>query len=668
MFIFPRVVMAAKSGSDKKSGSTSHSLDAGEKDSLIIELKNRVIALENELRSRQDVPSHDIERERAEEALRESEERFRNVFENAASGILIADVNRCYLAVNDRFCEITGYSREQLLTMGCGQIVHPDDQAADVAGVRRLLQREASSFLLDLRYVHASGRTIWARVNVSLMSINNQEGPRIVAVVEDVTERRRAEDALRKNEKFLNNVFNCIQDGLTVLSKDLSIIRYNPTIEKWHGKDLTGKKCYRLFHGCEEPCETCPSLRAIREKTMQREIVHDLIGWKELYAYPLVNDDGEVTGTIEQVRDITERKQAEEELQRSEEKYRRIVETADEGIWIIDRDTRTTFVNDKMSSMLGYTVEEMSGKKIEDFTSDFDLPLLHSNLDRHRDGVRMRHDFRFRRKDGRHLWCIISATPILDDKGDFAGGVAMITDITERKRAEDELNEAKSQAELYLDLLGHDINNMHQIALGYLEMAQDTNPEACQSEFLDKPIEVLQRSTQLIKNVRKLQKLRDGMFQNETADVCKLLTDVQSEFGSIPHKTITLNMNACEHCYVRANELLHDVFANLVSNAIKHTGDRADIVIDLNNVNDNRGRYCRVVVEDNGPGIPDDFKDKIFNRLLKGTSKAKGMGLGLYLVKSLVDSYGGRVWVEDRVPGDHTKGARFVVMLPAVNL
>jgi signal transduction histidine kinase len=105
---------------------------------------------------------------------------------------------------------------------------------------------------------------------------------------------------------------------------------------------------------------------------------------------------------------------------------------------------------------------------------------------------------------------------------------------------------------------------------------------------------------------------------------------------------------------------------NLVSNAIKHTGDRADINIGLDLVNDNGGKYCRVSVEDNGPGIPDDFKGVIFNRVLKGTSKARGMGLGLYLVKSLVGSHGGRVWAEDHVTGDHTKGVRFVVMLPAV--
>jgi signal transduction histidine kinase len=133
---------------------------------------------------------------------------------------------------------------------------------------------------------------------------------------------------------------------------------------------------------------------------------------------------------------------------------------------------------------------------------------------------------------------------------------------------------------------------------------------------------------------------------------------------AVPNKSVTLNLNGHKHSHVRANELLQDVFSNLVSNAIKHTRDRADIVIDLDVLNDNGSRCCRVMIEDNGPGIHDDLKGRIFNRMLKGTDKAKGMGLGLYLVKSLVDDYGGRVWVEDRVYGDHTKGVKFVVMLP----
>ncbi len=227
--------------------------------------------------------------------------------------------------------------------------------------------------------------------------------------------------------------------------------------------------------------------------------------------------------------------------------------------------------------------------------------------------------------------------------------------------------DSKAQAKLYVDLMGHDISNMHQIALGYLELARDIQPDVGQMEFIDKPVEVLQRSARLIKNVRKLQKLRDGVLQTEGIDLCKVLVDVQREFAEVPDKTVLLNLNGRENCHVRANELLYDVFANLVSNAIKHTGDHASIIIDLDVVEDDGGQYCRVLVEDDGPGIPDDFKGRIFNRLLKGTDKAKGMGLGLYLVKSLVESYGGGVWVEDRIMDDHSKGARFVVMLPAVD-
>ena len=129
--------------------------------------------------------------------------------------------------------------------------------------------------------------------------------------------------------------------------------------------------------------------------------------------------------------------------------------------------------------------------------------------------------------------------------------------------------------------MGHDISNMHQIAMGYLELARDLQHDDKVTEFLDTPMEVLQRSARLIRNVKKLQNLKEGVFQTQVVDVCQLLVDVQREFGAVPHKTVRLNLNGCEQCHVRANELLHDVFANLVGNAIKHTGDRADIVVDL---------------------------------------------------------------------------------------
>ena len=266
---------------------------------------------------------------------------------------------------------------------------------------------------------------------------------------------------------------------------------------------------------------------------------------------------------------------------------------------------------------------------------------------------------------GKLTWMLISADPLKKEDGSVYRVVCTYNDITELKLTEEALLEAKAQVELYLDLMGHDISNMHQIALGYLEMVRDMQPEVSNREFLEKPMEVLQRSARLIKNVRKLQKLQEDEFRMQDMDVYTILAEVRHEYGSIPGKTITLNLNGEDHCLISANELLYDVFANLVGNSIKHTGDRADIVVNGDIVADNGRKYCRVTIEDDGPGIPDDFKPRIFNRRMEGTKHTKGMGLGLYLVKSLVDSYNGQVWIEDRVPGNHTKGAKFVVMLPA---
>jgi len=113
-----------------------------------------------------------------------------------------------------------------------------------------------------------------------------------------------------------------------------------------------------------------------------------------------------------------------------------------------------------------------------------------------------------------------------------------------------------------------------------------------------------------------------------------------------------------------ANPLIKEVFINLVDNAVKHSRDPVRIGIAMSRVNRNGRQYNRVAIEDNGPGIPDERKDEVFHRLKRGQTKARVLGLGLYIVKTLVDSFDGIVEVEDRVEGDYTQGSRFVVILP----
>jgi signal transduction histidine kinase len=234
----------------------------------------------------------------------------------------------------------------------------------------------------------------------------------------------------------------------------------------------------------------------------------------------------------------------------------------------------------------------------------------------------------------------------------------------ERKRAEEALTVAKDEAELYVDLMCHDINNLNQVALGYLEMARDVMKDEETKAFILKPLGVIRSSSELIENVGKLQKVKGDRLKVEAVDINDVLFELQSEFAR--GKEVTIRFDPSPGCYVLANGLIKDVFSNLIGNAVKHSGSGpVQISLMLKRLKARGQEYIEVAVEDNGPGIPDDIKDKIFSRFQRGDTKAHGKGLGLYLVKTLVEGFHGRVRAEDRVPGDRGRGSRFVVRLPA---
>ena len=157
-----------------------------------------------------------------------------------------------------------------------------------------------------------------------------------------------------------------------------------------------------------------------------------------------------------------------------------------------------------------------------------------------------------------------------------------------------------------------------------------------------------------------------GLCDPMTVDLGEVLEDVSGQFNDVPGRYVRIQCAAVKGMRVRANKLLPDVFTSLVDYAIKHSNGPLFINIRMNTARIGMVKCYEVLVEDNGPGIPDEHKAAVFERKLTDDVKLKGSDTGLFLVKSLVDCYDGRVRVEDRVKGDHTKGARFVVMLPAI--
>jgi len=361
------------------------------------------------------------------------------------------------------------------------------------------------------------------------------------------------------------------------------------------------------------------------------------------------------------VAEANERRETGEALRTSEEKFRSIVETANEGILQIDSAYTTTYVNRTMAGMLGYPTGEMLGRPLADFVVAGDLDVYWSRMAAREQGLDGRYECRLRHSDGSIRCFLVSATARKDGDGRFAGSFAMFTDITERKRTEEALQRhtedlarlhqqlaaANREANLYLDILTHDIKNTENVANLYSDLLIDTldGDARIHAEKLQRSI---RKSIEILGNVSKIRRIHQPSGGRKQMDLDAV---VRGEIAQFPEATIRYVATGCR---VLADDLLSEVFANLIGNAVKFGGPEVEIAIRV----DDEGEFFRVSVEDTGPGVPDDQKEEIFHRYEK-RRRGIGEGLGLFLVQVLIERYGGRIWVEDRIPGYPDSGAAF---------
>lgn len=232
--------------------------------------------------------------------------------------------------------------------------------------------------------------------------------------------------------------------------------------------------------------------------------------------------------------------------------------------------------------------------------------------------------------------------------------------------ARDKAEEEKKRAELYVDIMGHDINNLNQVAMGNLELIKNSDklPDDLRP-MADHALTAVEGSAEIIDNVYKIQKLSSEELHMERIDVNDLVNEAIREAYRPPDKKVEIYYSKSKGMLVEAAPLLKEAFSNIINNAIKYSGPDMHIDIDQKETVLGGKKYYEVSISDNGPGIPDELKRKLFRRFQRGNTGAQGKGMGLYITKMLVERFGGKVCVEDRVPGDYKKGSKFVILLPA---
>ena len=256
------------------------------------------------------------DRKRAEDELRENEEKYRTLINSMQDLVLVYDEEDRHAQVYASSEGMLYVSPEEFLTKRIDDVL-PTHVSKDYLEKVRKVRATGNADIIDY-WLEIRNRTRWFSAILS----RHEDGKSVVAVIRDITDRKKAENALKERESFLANIFASIQDGISILDEDMRIIQVNRKMEEWyeHAMPLVGKKCYEAYHEREKPCEICPTLQTLESGEKALEVVPkrglggSIVGWLDLYSFPLYDSEHKFLGVIEYVRDITEEHRAKKEV------------------------------------------------------------------------------------------------------------------------------------------------------------------------------------------------------------------------------------------------------------------------------------------------------------------------------------------------------------------
>ncbi len=324
-----------------------------------------IIKLNKELRQ------NIAERKRAEQTLRETEERFRKIFENGPLGMAMVGLDLRYKKVNDRMCQLVGYSEEELTTKSVCDITYPDDAGKDTEQAEQLLKRKILFFSIEKRYLSKSGGILWVNLTVSLLSSETNEPLYFITMVEDITKRKRAEKALVESEKFLQTIIETEPECVKLLDANGRVLQMNRAglsmIEADCLEQIKGQSVYTLVTE-----EYRGAFKSLTEDVFGGEsgtLEFEAIGlkgahiWFETHAVPLRNDKDEIVALLGITRDVTEHKRIVGQLKKDHENFLRIFSAAPVGLLLLNRETVITRANEAIRGMVVREPAEVIGMR-----------------------------------------------------------------------------------------------------------------------------------------------------------------------------------------------------------------------------------------------------------------------------------------------------------------
>lgn len=612
--------------------------------------------------------------------LNTKDKQFRLLVESASDIIFTTDIEGYFLMVNPMACSKMGYDSSELIGMRYIDLIPDDWKEIVFTYYTEMKESGTEKSYLEFPVKKNNGEVLWLGQSVT----KNTEGGEVFfsAVARDITERIEKEEELKRiNSRFAILLENLV-DAILVEDENRHIVLVNNAFCKMFNiplspSQLEGMDCSQFADAGkamfvdEDGFVNNIDILLNERKIAIGEELHTKDGRILTRNYSPITIDGESIGNLWYYSDITERKNRELIVQRSEEKYRGVLENMELGLVEVDTEGKIQKVYDRFCKMFGYSRSELLGRNIDELLPASEH-LKEGSADI--DGLQ---ELQIITKSGEEKWILVSQAPFLNENGQVAGSLRIHYDISDRKALERELVRAREIAEkaqqaekTYLANMSHEIRTPLNAIIGMIHLVEETDLDEEQDEY----IQILKNSSEmllaLISDVLDLAKIDAGTMdvQEKLFDLPSILDKLTTTFQlKASDKNLKIDHNidpAIKKLLVGDPQLLNQILLNLLSNAEKFT--ESGYVRLSAKIIDRQGDKINVRfdVEDTGVGIDEAAIDKIFENFKQATTEVRdkygGTGLGLGIVKKLADLLGGEVSVDSELG----KGSCFTVELP----
>lgn len=613
------------------------------------------------------------ERKLAEEALKESEERFKMLFEKAPIGYQSLDENGCFLDVNETWLETLGYQKEEIIGQWFGNFLTPEYIGLFEKNLIEI--KEKGQIHTEYEMCRKDGNILIIRLEGCIGHASNGGFKQTHCVILDITKQKQTEQKITQLSKGIE------QSPASIIITDiLGNIEYvNPKFTEVSGysfNESIGKNPRFLQTGYTSKKEYAELWDTISSGNEWRGEIHNRkrngeLFWESVLISPIRNEANEIVNYMAIKEDITSRKQSDLEIM----KLSVAIEQNPASVIITDISGVIEYVNTKFLNTTGYEREELIGKVIRI------LKPGHTSEDTYVEiwnclfaGNEWKGEHKNRKKNKEKYWESVLISPIKNDEGKITNFIILSEDISERKKMERELIAAKVKAEesdrlksAFLANMSHEIRTPLNSILGFSDLLTDPNmDDKSRREFAGLISSSGSNLLSIINDVLDISKIEAGqiVFTMSQFSVQKLINSIKNEYAykaglkNIKLETDPTNPDQ-EIILVSDENRIKQVLVNFVGNALKFT-EKGTIEIGVKLT----GNNVQFHVKDTGIGIPKEFHDKIFDRFRQvepaNTRKYGGNGLGLAITKNLGELLGGQIWLVSE-PGE---GSTFYFALP----